>query len=124
MKTIYIDSNYPRPVLKILEDVHNLQKLKYYEIKCWDDNDITEKDLKNAIFLVVDYQKKGISIPIIKQAEEGYKTIVCRIREDKIDRFEFMMTVLRVWPQIIQNSNSSNCLYSFRYGGKKLNRQM
>lgn len=122
--TIYIDSNYPRPVMKILEDVHNLQKLKYYEIKYWDDNEISENDLKNAIFLVVDYQKKGISIPIIKQAEEGYKTIVCRIREAKIDRFEFMMTVLRVWPQIIQNSNSSNCLYSFRYGGKKLNCNM
>lgn len=124
MMKIYIDSNYPRPVLKILEDVHNLQKLKLYEIERWEDNEITENDLKDSIFLVVDYQKKGISIPIIKQAEEGYKTIVCRIMDNKIDRFEFMMTVLRVWPQIIENSNSSNCLYSFRYGGKKLNCKM
>lgn len=117
---IYIDSNYPRPVVKILEDVHQLQKEKRYEIERWDDNEINENDLKDSIFLVVDYQKKGISIPIIKQAEEGYKTIVYRIMDDKIDRFEFAMTVLRVWPQIIEKAVSNDTLFSFRYGGKKL----
>ena len=40
---------------------------------------IGKNELTDSIFLVVDYQKKGNSIPIIKQAEEGYKTIVCRI---------------------------------------------
>lgn len=117
---IYIDSNYPRPVVKILEDVHNLQKQKHYEIERWDDNVFSENDLKDAIFLVVDYQKKGISIPIIKQAEEGYKTIVCRVMEDKIDRFEFAMTVLRVWPHIIEKAVSNDTLFSFKYGGRKL----
>ena len=122
---IYIDSNYPRPIVQILENIHDLQNgKKNYHIVRWEEGDIDRNELTNSIFLVVDYQKKGISIPIIKQAEEGYKTIVCRISNDKIDRFEFLMTVLRVWPQIIQNSNSSNCLYSFRYGGKKLNCNM
>ena len=117
---IYIDSNYPRPVIKILEDVHQLQKEKRYEIERWHDNEINENDLKDSIFLVVDYQKKGISIPIIKQAEEGYKTIVCRVMDEKIDRFEFAMTVLRVWPHIIEKAVSSDTLFSFRYGGKNL----
>ena len=117
---IYIDSNYPRPVVKILEDVHQLQKEKRYEIERWDDNEINENDLKDSIFLVVDYQKKGISIPIIKQSEEGYKTIVCRVMDEKIDRFEFAMTVLRVWPHIIENSASDKFLYTFKYKGRKL----
>ena len=117
---IYIDSNYPRPVVKILEDVHNLQKQKHYEIERWDDNAITADDLKDAIFLVVDYQKKGISIPIIKQSKEGYKTVVCRVMDEKIDRFEFAMTVLRVWPQIIEKCISDNYLFAFKYGGKRL----
>lgn len=117
---IYIDSNYPRPVIKILEDVHNLQKLKCYEIERWDDNVFTENDLKDAIFLVVDYQKKGISIPIVKQSEEGYKTIVCRVMDEKIDRFEFAMTVLRVWPHIIDKALSNDTLFSFKYGGRNL----
>ncbi|WP_445457720.1 hypothetical protein [Flavobacterium sp. HNIBRBA15423] len=120
MMKIYIDSNYPRPVLKILEDVHNLQKQKKYKIERWEDNEITENDLKDSIFLVVDFQKKGISIPIIKQSEEGYKTIVCRVMDEKIDRFEFAMTVLRVWPHIIEKSDSNDKLFSFNYGGKKL----
>ena len=120
MMKIYIDSNYPRPVLKILEDVHNLQKQRKYEIERWEDNEINENDLKDSIFLVVDFQKKGISIPIIKQSEEGYKTIVCRVMDEKIDRFEFAMTVLRVWPHIIEKSDSKDKLFSFKYGGKKL----
>ena len=120
MMKIYIDSNYPKPVVKLLEDVHNLQKQKKYEIERWGDYEINENDLNNSIFLVVDFQKKGISIPIIKQSEEGYKTIVCRVMDDKIDRFEFAMTVLRVWPHIIEKSYSSNNLFSFKYGGKNL----
>lgn len=117
---IYIDSNYPRPVIKILEDVHQLQKEKRYEIERWDDSEINENDLKDSIFLVVDYQKKGISIPIIKQSEEGYKTIVCRVMDEKIDRFEFAMTLLRVWPYIIEKAESVNTLFSFKYGGRNL----
>lgn len=117
---IYIDSNYPRPVVKILEDVHQLQKEKRYEIERWDDSEINENDLKDSIFLVVDYQKKGISIPIIKQSEEGYKTIVCRVMDEKIDRFEFAMTLLRVWPYIIEKAESVDTLFSFKYGGRNL----
>lgn len=117
---IYIDSNYPRPVVKILAAVHNLQKKKEYEIINWQNEDINDDEIKNSVFLVVDFQKKGISIPIVKQSKEGYKTVVCRVMEEKIDRFEFAMTVLRVWPQIIEKFTSESNLFSFKYGGKKL----
>ena len=118
---IYIDSNYPRPVVKILAAVHSLQKKKEYEIINWQNEDVNGDEIKNSVFLVVDFQKKGISIPIVKQSKEGYKTIVFKIMEEKIDRFEFAMTVLRVWPQIIEKSTSESNLFSFKYGGKKLN---
>lgn len=119
---IYIDTNYPRPVVQILESIHALQKDKQFEIVRWDDGDIPENELETSIFLVVDYQKRGLSIPTLKQAEEGYKTIVCKIKEKKIDRFELLMTVIRVWPFILEKKEQLNAstLLTFKYGGRKL----
>ena len=119
---IYIDTNYPRPVVQILESIHELQKVKQFEIVRWDDGNIPDTELENAIFLVIDYQKRGLSIPTLKQAEEGYKTIVCKIRKKKIDRFELLMTVIRVWPFILEKKEqlTTSTLLTFNYGGRKL----
>ena len=119
---IYIDPNYPKPVVSILESIQNLQKKKNFEIIRWENGDIPTSELNESIFLVVDYQKRGLSIPTIKQAAEGYKTIVCRVSKKKIDRFEFMMTLLRVWPFILEKKEqlNSSTLLTFKYGGRKL----
>lgn len=120
---IYLDINYPLPVVKTLEDIHDLQKIKKYEIVRWQNEEISSADLKDSIFLLVDYQKHGLSIPIIKQAGDGYKTIVCRVN-GKIDRFEFMITVLRVWPSILENKEQLDfrTILTFPYGGRRLKR--
>lgn len=122
--TIYIAAEYPKPVLDIIEKIHSFQKKKKIEIKRWDKNTHASIDLKNSIFLEVDYQERGISIPIIKQASEGYKTIVCRCVNESIDRFEFIMTVFRVWPYIMEKATLENeeSLFSFKYGGSRLSK--
>lgn len=119
---IYIDPNYPLPVITILESIHDLQKKKNFEIIRWENGDIPTSELNDSIFLVVDYQKRGLSIPTIKQAADGYKTIVCRVSKKKVDRFEFMMTVLRVWPFILEKKEQldTNTILTFSYGGRKL----
>lgn len=108
-------------MVKTLEDIHDLQKIKKYEIVRWQNEEISSADLKDSIFLIVDYQKHGLSIPTIKQAVDGYKTIVCRVN-GKIDRFEFMMTVLRVWPFILEKREQLNnsTILTFPYGGRRL----
>ena len=119
---IYIDTNYPLPVVQILESIHALQKEKQFEIVRWDEGDIPKNELETSIFLIVDYQIRGLSIPTLKQAEEGYKTIVCRITKKKIDRFELLMTVMRVWPFILEKRERLNkgTLLTFKYGGRRL----
>lgn len=119
---IYIDPNYPRPVFQILQDIHALQKEKQFEIVDWRDGDVSENELEKSIFLVVDYQRRGLSMPTLKQAKEGYKTVVCRIRKKKIDRFELIMTIMRVWPFILEKKEKLNeeTLLTFKYGGRKL----
>lgn len=119
---IYIDANYPRPVLQILKDIHALQKEKQFEIVDWKNGDISENELEKSIFLVVDYQRRGLSMPTLKQAKEGYRTVVCRIRKKKIDRFELVMTIMRVWPFVLEKIEKLNeeTLLTFKYGGRKL----
>jgi len=69
-------------------------------------------------------RKRGVSTPIKKQASEGYKTIVCRCVNESIDRFEFIMTVFRVWPYIIGKTTSENeeSFFAFKYGGSRLSK--
>lgn len=122
--TIYIAPEYPKPVVEIIEKIHSLQKNEKIEIRRMMKNMNLNMNHKNAIFLEVDFQKRGISIPIKKQAAEGYKTIVCRCVDGSIDRFEFIMTVFRVWPYIIEKTVSKNDepLFSFKYGGSRLSK--
>lgn len=119
---IYIDSNYPKSLVDILISISNLQSEKKYKIIRWGEFGNSEIDLKNSVFLVIDYSKRGLEIPIVKQAKEGYKTIVYKVTEEKPDRFEHMMTVLRVWPFIFEKYHllNSSTLLTFKYGGRRL----
>lgn len=119
---IYIDSNYPKPLVDILISISNLQKERNYEVIRWGEVKDDEIRLENSIFLVVDYNKRGLTIPIVKQAEDGYRTIVYKVTEEKPDRFEHMMTVLRVWPFIFEKHHilNTSTLLTFKYGGRRL----
>jgi len=113
-------------LIDVLFQIHQLQKIKRYEIICWNDQKVNERDLNNSVFLLVNYQKRGLEVPIIKHFEEGYRVIVCQAGfVENLDFFEFAMTVLRVWPRVIEVSEkeSNVFLYTFRYGGKKLQKK-
>jgi hypothetical protein len=118
---IYIDPNYPPSVVKILQDIHALHKEKIVIILTWNEGNISEEDRVNGVFMVMDFQKRGFSIPILKQAQDGYKTIVCKGGE-KMERFELMMTILGVWPKILKEIDDTNekILLSFKYGRRNL----
>jgi len=108
-------------LIDVLFQIHQLQKIKRYEIICWNDQKVNERDLNNSVFLLVNYQKRGLEVPIIKHFEEGYRVIVCQAGfVENLDFFEFAMTVLRVWPRVIEVSEKESdiFLYTFKYGGK------
>ena len=122
--SIYIDSNYPKRIKEFLINAHALQKERKFEIKEWENIETNSIDLKNSIFLLVDHATKGISIPVLKHYEAGYNIVVCKTGSDKLDLFEFLMTVFRVWPFILEKSASEKdtFLYTFRYGGRKISK--
>ncbi len=122
---IYIDINFPKKLVDALISIHNLQRKKQYQIIHWIDQEIPSAESGKALLLMVNEQKRGLEIPILKHYEEGYKVIACKAGNvTKPDLFEFAMTVLRVWPRIIEVSEKEHdpFLYTFTYSGKKLSK--
>lgn len=121
---IFIDENYPKTVFELIKSLHNLSGNDKYEISRWGDIEVREDDLKDSVFLVIDFMEKGISIPYERLFEDGYRTFVCKAKKsDDFSRFGLALTLFTVWPSILEKSESTQekFLYSFKYGGKKLN---
>lgn len=110
---IYIDKNFPKRLVEALCKIHDLQKVKEYELIHDSFTNINKEDTENAIFLLMDFKSRGLEITTLKHYEGGLRVIACKTGEvEKIDRFEFSMTVLRVWPFIIEKQNKFILLFS------------
>jgi hypothetical protein len=117
---IYIHPNFSPKIIAILYSLHELQKIKKYEIIKWQNLEEEKIDLKTSIFLMTDKEKKGLSVSTLKHHESGYKIVACKLPTTKLDFFELGMSVLRVWPNIIEKSTNDDFLFTFKYGGKNL----
>jgi len=120
---IVIDENYGKTVIKLIESLHCLSGNDKYKVFRWGDIEVKDEDLNDSVFLVIEFQEKGISIPYEKLFEDGYRTFVCKTKKsDDFTRFGLALTLFTVWPSILEKSESNceNFLYTFKYGGKKL----
>jgi len=121
---IFIDENYGKTVISLIESLHCLSGNDKYKIFRWGEVEVKEEDLNDSVFLVIDFKEKGISITHEKLFEDGYRTFVCKTKKtDDFTRFGLALTLFTVWPSILKKSetNRNNFLYTFKYGGKKLN---
>lgn len=119
---ILIDPNFPDELVNALKAIHELQVELKFEIHSWYEGVENQFPLSESVFLAVDHFKKGISEIMIKLLEEGYRLFIMKI-DNGIDFFEFSMTVLRIWPFVIEKSVNDSLgpfCYTFRYGGRKL----
>lgn len=119
---ILIDPNFPPQLVDSLKEIHDLQDEKKFEIHSWAEGVEEQFPLSESIFLAVDHSKRGLSEVMEKQLEDGYRMFVMKLGTG-LDFFEFAMTVLRVWPFIIEKAEKSGrdiFCYTFSYGGRKL----
>lgn len=121
---IVFDPDYPTQIVNSFKKIHELQTQRSFEILIWDNEIINQIRLKEAIFLLFDYKNRGMDETIIKHFEEGYRIIVCKAYKMD-DFFELAMTLLRVWPFIIEKKNEleSPFCYTFNYGGRRLKKK-
>lgn len=121
---IFFDPDYPPALVESIQQIHSLQLERNFEVDEWDNEKISKVGYESSVFLLLDFQKRGVSERILKHVEEGMKIFVCRVPES-LDYFEFAMTVLRVWPFIIEKGQGVKepCCFTFSYGGRKLTQQ-
>lgn len=119
---IYVDVNYPRKLIDALVLIHSLSGNDKYKVIKWSNQDISDEDASKSILLFLNSPKNELDISIIKHYEEGYRVVVCKTGNEKLNFFEFAMTVLRIWPRLIElfEIELLACIYTFRYRGKKL----
>ncbi|MEQ8687679.1 MAG: hypothetical protein RIE86_20405 [Imperialibacter sp.] len=120
---IFFDADYPPALVESIQQIHELQSERIFEVDKWDNSRIEKVGHESSVFLLIDYKKRGVSEHIIKHVENGMRIFVCRAPGD-LDYFEFAMTILRVWPFIIEKGQEVKepCCFTFSYGGRKLNR--
>lgn len=83
-----------------------------------------EPDNNTAVF-VFDRSKKGIDIVTEKHFEAGYKVFAFRLNSvDKIDLYQLSMTVITLWPKVIEvlNAETAPFIFTYNYTGKTLKR--
>ena len=122
---IFFDADYPAYLIESLQKIHELQTEKTFELHSWDNALINRSKLDEAVFLLMDFQKRGLSEQVLRHFEDGYRIFVCKAGEASFDYFEFAMTVLKVWPYIIENGlqlKKPFC-FTFKYGGHRLNKK-
>jgi hypothetical protein len=93
-----------------------------FEIHRWSHGIENKFSLNESVFLSIDESKKGLSESTLKHLEDGYRMFVMKPAKEQ-DFFEFAMTVLRVWPFIVDKAaktGKESFCYTFKYGGRKL----
>lgn len=122
MTKVYLNINYPKNLVTALQLIHQLQNPMQLDISRamhFDDPD------DDTVVFLFDRSKKGIDIVTEKHFEAGYKVFAFRLNSiDKIDLFQLSMTVITLWPKVVEtlSTESSPFIFTYNYSGKNLKR--
>ena len=120
MKVLF-DRNYPKYLVDALQLIHKLDTAKSYSVRYWEKQD--ESAANNPIVFILDRSKKGLDITTLKHYEAGYRVFAFKLPgKQKIDLFNFSLTVLNLWPKVLNavKVEETAFVYTYRYGGRKL----
>ncbi len=119
MKVLF-DANYPKYLVNALQLVHQLDTKELFAISYWQKEQQTSED---SVVFIFDRSKKGLDITTLKCYEAGYKVFAFKLpAKEKIDLFNFSLTVLNIWPKVLETVTDKQkpFIYTYRYGGRKL----
>lgn len=118
---VLFDKNYPKYLVDALQLIHKLDTQHLYRICYWEKKNEKSKD--NPIVFILDRGKKGLDITTMKHYEAGYRVFAFKLNStQKIDLFNFSLTVLNLWPKVLEavKVEESPFIYTYKYGGRKL----
>jgi hypothetical protein len=124
MKVLF-DRNYPKYLLDALQLIHKLDTAQLYNIRYWEKQD--ENETNNPVVFILDRGKRGLDITTLKHYEAGYRVFAFKLPgKQKIDLFNFSLTVLSLWPKVLETVKAEErpFVFTYKYGGRKLRKSM
>ncbi len=118
---IHIDQNYPKNLVEALKALHTMQRDEKIEI-LWN-SDLSKIDIQSSIIFLFDSGRKGLDAATEIHFKTGFKVVVFKRHSTKeFDFFNLSLTVLRLWPQLIEEiiEKKDPYVFSYRYRSKKL----
>lgn len=119
---ILFEKTHPKDLVEALRLVHQTDESKSYNLSYFDKS-IDEKKLQHPVLLLFDYNRKGLEVTTEELYNSGYRIFALKTkRKDKLDFFELSLTVLGLWPKVMQilKQNDSPFVYTYKYCGSRL----
>jgi hypothetical protein len=120
---VLFDRNYPKYLIDSLQLIHKLDSAQSCSIRYWEKQD--ENETNNPIVFILDRSRKGLDITTLKHYEAGYRVFAFKLPgKQKIDLFNFSLTVLSLWPKVLDTVKAEEkaFVFTYKYGGRKLRR--
>ena len=121
MTKVYLDTQYPKNLEKALQLLHELQYPKNIEVIRTNHFDNPGADY--PVIFLFDRTKKGLDIITEKHFEAGYRVFAFKSKlVEKFDVFELSLSVLTLWPRIMDTINEEKIpfIFTYKYSGSKL----
>jgi len=123
MMRVYLDTNYPKNLAEALRLIHAMQLSSTVEIIRT--QDIKEVETSNSVLFLFDRSKKGLDIVTEKHFEAGYRVFAFKLNStEKINFFDLSLSLLRLWPKILEeiNADTQPFVFTYNYNGKTLSK--
>jgi hypothetical protein len=121
---ILFEKTHPKNLVEALKLVHQTDESQSFSLSYYDKS-IDDSKLKQPVLLMFDYNKKGLEATTEELYKLGFRIFAMKTkREEKLDFFQLSLTILSIWPKIIDTiaGNNSPFVCTYRYGGHKLKR--
>lgn len=119
MMRLYLDSNIPKSVFRVISSLEEARFPQKYEVVRgkWSDEYTTE----DTIVFLINLNSKGFDPTITSHLEDGYKVVAYRKPlNEGINAYECALTFMEYWKKILSDIDQHNdaVLISFRNKGK------
>lgn len=118
---ILFQPGHPKSLIEALQLIHKLNKKDSYKIDLWE-KQLNEIKFKNPVVFLFDNSKKKPEITTLKYFEDGYKVFAFKMPKEKLDFFDFSLTILNLWPKVLEaiKVEDKPFVYTYKCGGKRL----
>lgn len=119
---ILFQQTHPKNLVEALKLVHQTDDSNSFTLSYYDKS-VDDSKLKQPVLLLFDYNKRGLEATTEELYKLGFRIFAMKTkREEKLDFFKLSLTILSIWPKIIETVKTENSPFvrTYKYGGQKM----